>query len=155
MSTIRELLAQVRANGHEVWSGGPQREAAISALESKLGVRLPPSYRTFVAQYGSMAIYDSTISGIIAGEPMDESGGSLFGDTMRFSSEWGLQHHLLLIHPDDDAPYCLDTRAPSASGEFPIVCYEFHSKHDRKVAADFEDWMRRFFLEGWAADKAG
>jgi hypothetical protein len=72
MATIPELLAQVEAKGHEVWSAGPQSQAAIAALESKLGVRLPPSYRAFVAQYGGMAIYDSTISGIIGGEPLDE-----------------------------------------------------------------------------------
>jgi hypothetical protein len=154
MATIPELLAQVQANGHEIWSDGPQPEAAIAALESQLGVRLPPSYRAFLAHHGGMAIHDSTISGIIGGEPLDESGGSVYGDTLRFRSEWGLPTHLLVIQPYEDAPYCLDTRSPSASGEFPVVCYELHSKHEGKVAADFDDWMRRFFLH-WAADKAG
>lgn len=148
MATISELLAQVEANGHEVWSDGPQPEAAIIALESKIGVRLALSYRAFLAQYGGMAIYDSTISGIIGGEPLDESGGSLYGDTLRFRTEWNLPDHLLVIQPDEDVPYCLDTGSPSATGEFPVVCYELHSKHAGKVAADFDDWMRRFFLAG-------
>ena len=153
MATIPELLAQVEANGHEVWFDGPQPEAAIAALESKLGVRLPPSYRAFVGQYGGMALYDSTISGIVGGEPLDESGGSLYGDTLKFRTEWNLPGHLLMIQADEDAPYCLDTRTPSAAGEFPVVCYELHSQHAGKVAADFDDWMRRFFLH-WAAEKA-
>ena len=42
-------VAKVEANGHEVWTAGPQSEAAIAALESAFGLRLPPSYRTFVA----------------------------------------------------------------------------------------------------------
>src|SRR3954451_15722313 len=144
MATIPELLARVESNGHTVWSDGPQPETAIGALESKLGVRLPPSYRAFVARYGGMAIYDSTISGIIAGEPLDESGGSLYGDTLRFRAVWALPGHLLVIQPDEDAPYCLDTRSPSGTGEFPVVCYELHSKRAGRIAADFDDWMRRF-----------
>jgi hypothetical protein len=35
-----------------------------------------------------------------------------------------------------------------------VVCYELHSKREGKIAANFDDWMRRFFLEGWAAEKA-
>lgn len=155
MPTIPELLAQVEANGHEVLSDGPQPEAAIVALESKLGVRLPASYRAFLAQHGTMAIYDSTISGIIGGQPLDENAGSLYGDTLIFRTEWSLPSYLLVIQPDEDAPYCLDTRSPSATGEFPVVCYELHSKHASRIASDFDDWMRRFFLEGWAAEKTG
>jgi len=154
MATIHELLARAEANGHEVWSDGPQPEAAIAALESTLGVRLPPSYRDFIARYGGMAIHNSTISGIIGGQPLDENGGSLYGDTMAFRNEHGLPDHLLVIQPNDDAPYCLDTRSPSTAGELPVICYELHSKHEGKIASDFDDWMRRFFLH-WAADKAG
>jgi hypothetical protein len=153
MGTIPELLQQVQANGHDVWTSGPQPEAAIAALEAKLGVQLPPSYRAFLARHGAMAIYDSTISGIIGGQRLDESYGSLYGDTLRFRSKWDLPSYLLVIQPDEDAPYCLDTRSPSATGEFPVACYELHSKHVSRIASDFEDWMRHFFLEGWAAEK--
>ena len=155
MTTTPELLAKVQANGHDVWSDGPQPEAAIAALESELNVRLPPSYRAFLARYGGMAIYDSTIAGIIGGDPLDERCGSLYGDTLRFRRERGIPSHLLVIQPDEDAPYCLDTRSPSVSGEFPVVCFELHSKYEGNVATDFDDWMRRFFLKGWAAEKAG
>lgn len=154
MATISELLAQVKANGHDVWTDGPQPEAAITALEAKLGVQLPPGYRAFLARHGGMALYNSTISGIVGGEPFDESCGSLYGDTLRFRNEWSLPSYLLVIQPDEDAPYCLDTRNPSATGECAVVCYELHSKHVVRIASDFEDWMRRFFLEGWAAEKA-
>ena len=155
MATITELLAQVEANGHKVLSDGPQPEAALLALESKLGVRLPPSYRAFLSHYGAMAIYDCTISGIFGGEPLKQGGGSLYFDTRRFRSDWGLPSHLLVIQVNEDAPYCLDTRSPSATGEFPVVSYELGSKRARRIASDFDDWLRRFFLEGWATDEAG
>lgn len=155
MATIAELLTKVQANGHEVWSAGPQPEAAIAILESELRVRLPASYRDFLARYGAMAIYDSTISGITDGDPLDEGGGSLYGDTLRFRTEWGLPGHLLVIQPDEDAPHCLDTRNPADSGEFPVICFELHSLREEKIATDFEDWMRRFFLEGPAEEETG
>lgn len=155
MPTISELLAKVGANGHDVWSDGPQPEAAIIALETKLGARLPPSYRDFIAKYGGLAVHDSTISGILGGEPLDESCGSLYGDTMRFRDEYDLPHHLLVIQPNDDAPYCFDTSSPSAAGEFPVACFEVHSKHTKQIAADFDDWIRRFFLDGWLVNQPG
>ncbi len=149
MVSISELLAQVKANGHEVWIAGPQSESAIVTLESKLGITFPPSYRDFLTLYGAMAIYDSTVSGIINGDPLSENGGSIYGDTLLFQREWGLPNHLLVIQPNDDAPYCFDIRVASATGEFPVVCYELRSKNAGKIAIDFNDWIRQFFLEGW------
>jgi hypothetical protein len=154
MATIPELLGQVEANGHEVWSDGPQPEAAIVALEAQLGVELPPSFRAFVAQYGGMAIYDSTISGILGGEPLDEDCGSLYGDTLRFRSEWNLPSHLLIIQADEDAPHCLDTDSRSESGECPVVCYDLHSQNAKRIASDFDDWIRRYVLR-WSAEQSG
>jgi hypothetical protein len=70
VAAIPELLARVEAKGHTVWSKGQQDDQAISVLESTLGVRLPPSYRAFLATYGGMAIYDSVVSGIVDEDPV-------------------------------------------------------------------------------------
>jgi hypothetical protein len=149
VATIPELVARVEANGHEVWSSGPQPEAAIAVLERTLGVRLPPSYHDFLATYGGMSIYDSVVSGIVDEDPLREVGGSLYGDTKRFQGEWGLPDYLLVVQPDEDAPYCFDTRRPGMHGEFPVICYELHSRHERTIAAGFDEWMRTVFLH-WA-----
>lgn len=149
MATIPDLLARVEANGHKVWSNGPQDSRAIAVLESTLGVRLPPSYRGFLATYGGMAIYDSIVSGILDEDPLKLVGGSLYGDTKRFREEWGLPEYLLVIQPNEDAPYCFDTRRSDMHGEFPVICYELHSRHEQTIAAGFDEWMRSFFLH-WA-----
>jgi len=148
MMSISELLSEVKANGHDVWYDGPQPEAAIVQLESKFNLRFPSSYRTFLNEYGSMAVCDSTISGIIDGEPYGDGRGWLYFDTLLYRSDWKLPPELLVIQPDEDAPYCLDTSNSSGGGEFPIVCYELHSKNAARIAQDFDDWFRRF-LEAW------
>ena len=151
MATIPELLARVEANGHKVWAKGPQGHGVISLLESTLGVRLPPSYRAFLATYGSMSIYDSLVSGIVDENPLKDVGGSLYGDTRRFREAWNLPEYLLVVQPDEDAPYCFDTRRPDRLGEFPVICYELHSRHEKTIAASFDEWMQIFFLH-WADD---
>ena len=147
MSTIPELVARVEANGHKVWTKGPQDNRVISVLETTLGLRLPPSYRAFLATYGSMAIYDSVVSGIVDVDPLKEVGGSLYGDTKRFREEWALPEYLLVIQPDEAAPYCFDTRRRDMHGEFPVICYELHSRHETTIAAGFDEWIRVFFLD--------
>lgn len=149
MISISELLSRVTASGHEVWYDGPQPISAITQLESKFNLQFPRSYRAFLIEFGSMAICDSTISGIIDGEPWGDGRGWLYYDTLLYRNEWDLPQELLIIQPDEEAPYCLDISNPSVSGEFPIVCYELHAKCVRQIAADFEDWMRRCYLQGW------
>jgi hypothetical protein len=146
LASIVDLLAQVEAKGHEVWTAGPQSESAILELEKALGVNLPPSYRAFLRRFGSMAIYDSTVSGILQGRPLETRTGWLYGDTMQLRRKKSSLSNLLVIQPDDEGPYCLDTQRPSPDGELPVVCYELGSEHASTIATNFDDWMRRFFL---------
>lgn len=154
MAEVDDLIVRVRAKGHDLWLAGPQPAEAIAALEGALGVVLPPSYQNFLIRFGGAAIYDSTVSGIIDGQPLDETAGSLYGDTRRFREDRSLPDHLLVVQPDDDAPYCLDTSTRRKDGEFPVVCFELHSKHAGKIAEDFGTWFRQWFLRHWAEDDA-
>jgi hypothetical protein len=154
MDSIPALIERVKANGHKVLAAGPQPEAAIVALEAQLGVRLPHTYRRFLREHGAMAIYDCTISGIFDGEALKETGGSVYGDTLRYRREWDLPAHLLVIQVTEDAPYCLDMRTPSADGEFPVVYYGLVSKRATRIASDFDGWMRRYLLQWSVPDTA-
>ena len=141
MDKVDALLKQIRANGDEVWIAGPQPESAIVDLEAALGVRLPPSYRAFLARYGSLGLAGSMISGIIDGEIRGDGAGWICGDTEQFRAERGLPAHLLVIQVDEDAPYCLDTRATKAGAEFPLICYELDSEHVERLASSFGAWL--------------
>jgi hypothetical protein len=141
MDEIDALIAQIAANGDQVWIAGPQPEAAIGELERALQVRLPPSYRSFILRFGGLGIYDSNISGIIDGQPLGEGTGWAFGDTQRFRQDSGLPTHLIVVQPDEDAPYCLDTRTAGSDGEYPLVCFELHSGHVGRMADSFDVWF--------------
>jgi SMI1-KNR4 cell-wall len=147
------LIAGARAAHRDVWVGGEQPETAVTELETTLGVRLPPGYRRFVTSVGGLDVDGMSISGILEAKGTERRTGWLYGDTMRFQQERKLPSHLLVFQPDDDAPYCFDTSRPDASGEFPIICFDLHSRHEERVARNFDEWLETFAFS--AADGAG
>ncbi|STQ90837.1 SMI1/KNR4 family protein [Iodobacter fluviatilis] len=149
MNTSDQISA-TQAAGHEVWCAGPSSEESVRVLEATLGVVLPPSYRQFLLNTGALAIYDSTISGVIDDNPTDTPSGSLYGETCRYREDHNLPEHLLVIQPDEEAPYCLDSSAVGKNGEFPVVCFELASRHSGVVAPSFSEWLEKFFFQ-WAS----
>lgn len=98
MNTIDELLNKLRHAGTDVWLAGPQTESSINALENAIGIRMPPSYRNFLAKFGGMGIDDSFVSGIIDGDPVGAGTGWLVADTIRFRNDYGMPNYLLTVH---------------------------------------------------------
>jgi hypothetical protein len=141
MDEIDALIERIRANGHKVWVAGPQSDEAIVELEQTLGVRMPPSFRDFLSRFGGFALGNSFISGIINNKPLATGTGRLYWDTQRFRREYGVPDHLLVVQPDEDAPYCLNMTAPKPDGEVPMVCYELHSRHIGRIAGSFREWF--------------
>jgi len=141
MEDLDKLIARIRANGDEVWISGPQSAKAVAELEKAVGARLPPSYRAFLMRYGSFSILDSYVSGIIDEQPLAPGNGALYWDTQWLRREYDLPDHLLVVQPDEDAPYCLDTRAAAADGEYPVICYELRSRHVESIAPSFGAWF--------------
>ena len=141
MENVEKLLDQIRANGDEVWIAGPQPTEAIAELETALRITLPPSYRSFLEQFGGMKIFDTAISGIIDGKPLSEEPGSVYGDTLRFREEHNLPHHLLVIQADEDAPYCLVTNRPKSGGEYPVVSYDLETGDIERLSESFGRWF--------------
>jgi hypothetical protein len=141
MDDIDLLITQIREAGDRLWIAGAQPEEAIAELERALGIPLPPSYRAFLTRFGGLAIVNSSISGIVNAKPLARGTGWLYGDTLRFRRDFGLPEHLLVIQPDEDAPYCLDSSAKMPDGEFPLVCYELHSRHVSRMAESFGEWL--------------
>jgi hypothetical protein len=141
MDEIDTFIAQIREAGDEVWMAGSQSEEAIVELERALGVAMPPSYRQFLSRFGGVGIVNSFISGIIEGKPLEKGTGWLYGDTQGFRDDFDMPEYLLIVQANEDAPYCLDTRRRSQDGEFPLVCYELHSRRVGDMAPSFGAWF--------------
>lgn len=146
MKTVRERLEAAMAEGKDVWTAGGADEAQIQALERSLEVRLPPSYRQFLASTGALNLGGVEVAGIMDGDAMDLSGGSAFGETMRARDEFALPPTLLVIQPDGDAPHCIDLASADSSGEMAVVCFQLNTKSAQTVAQDFEHWLRTWVL---------
>jgi hypothetical protein len=141
MDKIEKMIGMIKANGDDVWVAGPQPEKAVADLEHKLGYKLPPSYRSFLLRYGSLKIFDTVISGIVDGHFEGEGDGLVLHDTERCREENHLPRHLLVVQPDEDAPYCLATSTPDTKGEFPLVCYDLQTGDIDPIAGNFGAWL--------------
>ena len=141
MEEMEELIDQLRENGEQVWIAGPQPEQAIAGLEHALGVTFPPSYRQFLAKFGAFKLLESSVTGIVDGEPLAKVAESLYGETERLRLDSDLPKHFLVIQPDEDSPYCLDTRKSGRNGEMPVVWYELDSGQIDRMASSFGEWF--------------
>lgn len=146
MRTVRERLEAAVADGKDVWTAGGADESQIQALERSLKVRLPSSYRQFLASTGALNLGGIEVAGIIDGDAMDLSGGSAYGETIRAREEFALPPTLLVIQPDGDAPHCIDLASADSSGEMAVVCFQLNTKSAWTVAQDFEHWFREWVL---------
>ena len=144
MQSIEKLISSI--DDPRLCKSKPASDEEIRQAEAALGVPFPPSYRAFLSLYGAISVVNSLISGIVNNAPLDPGGGSVVFDTMRFRNEWHLPDHYIVIQPDEDAPYCLDTRTRDVTGEMVVVCYELHSEHAGVVATSFVDWLEKFFV---------
>jgi SMI1-KNR4 cell-wall len=149
MTDVANLIATREKEGHDVWIAGGASIEQVATLEPSFGVSLPPSYVAFLRSYGALGLGDSFVSGINNNDALDQTGGSVFGDTVEFRTHDEFRPGLIVIGKHEDGAYCLDTKRRSSEHEYPVVNFEFGSiQHGSPVATTFEDWLIRFFLGG-------
>ena len=152
MDAAGELIEQIRDRGIDVWIAGPQPEQSIQTVENALGVGLPTDLRSFIAEFGGLEVNGSCVSGIVDDDPLAREGGNLYNDTMVFREDHRIPEDLLVIQPDEDAPYCISARADGAGSDSPVLCYELHSGNRHVIAPSFSVWLIRDYLKGWIAE---
>ena len=136
---VEQLIAAIESLGKVFTWYAPATEASIAALEQAFGVRLPPSYRAFLARYGGGGIRAwKGISGIWDNDPLTPNLGTAYGDTMRMRAERGMPDHLIVIARrrtfPADVPRHLTTRA---GGRIP------HRRVLLDVAEDLDRLLRQ------------
>ena len=153
MEELDQFLSLVRQRGHDVWLAGPASRDAVSTLESTFGVTLPPSLVAFLMSWGALSIYDNTVSGIIDDNPLDETCGSLYGDTLILRAESDLPGNLFVVGRHEDGAYCLDSTDSAANAEWPVINLTNGSSPTR-VSVSFREWLQDFVLSGWTNEDA-
>jgi cell wall assembly regulator SMI1 len=149
MREIEQALDLIKGNGWEVHVEGPARAKDIAKLEKSLGYTLPPTYRSFLERYGSLAIDDEIVLGIASdGEATIITGT----ESLR---EWQeVPAWIAIIMPHEDGGYAIDFSKRDASGECAIVSYEGSPDAEGRAADSFGDWLTRFVFDSYIKRKA-
>src|ERR1700728_2966893 len=96
MTAAEALVALVRAN-QDVSNHGPGcSPEVVRTAEGELGVRLPPSYRRLVEEFGAWDIAGEEFLGIIPGHGSGNWPGEVVYETLRARSQQGLPDDMLL-----------------------------------------------------------
>jgi hypothetical protein len=150
---LGELIAQLRAKAHlHDQVGDKLTDAEIAEFERVSGFKVPPSYRTFLREFGDGAywLYD--------GQPMDSIG--------RAKSRVWFEHYrpeasamipvdgggvvakdslfCLMTEDSNGGAWCWLTSLPDAQGEYPLAYYSEGTLYYR--LPNFTEWLRVLVL---------
>jgi hypothetical protein len=119
-------------------------DVLIIQFEKKLGVTFPPSYRSFLLNYGCGGVGSSEIYGIIKNNPDGFGVPNGIWLTLDEREKWNLPHHFIIIGDTGDGDwYALDSSQPNSEGEYPVVicCYDGDTYHTEKIHEDFGEFL--------------
>lgn len=149
MRELDVIVEQMRANGRTVDFYGGAREESVRAVEAALAVKLPPSYRLFLSEYGGGGpTADRPIAGIYRDQPLLEGAGSVYGETMDARHEFGIPNSCVVVFRDDDTGviWCLDAGRPSEVGEYQVVSIDpATGLVDQQIASSFSEFILDHF----------
>ena len=124
--------------------GDPADESVVQSLEAALGSSLPPSYRSFLSEFGWLGLGAGFVSGVIDSSDYHSSRGTVLSDTHLLREDFGAPEHLLVIYLHEDGAHCLDLSQRAPDGEAPVVNFEQGSATE--VAPTFRRWLEDFVL---------
>jgi hypothetical protein len=112
-------------------------EAAVTAVEDELKMKLPPSYRDFNLHWGGGRLFTQEFREIRLVGALDLRKELKDRLCERMHSPW-----IPLADLGDGDYLAFDTSKPNAKGEYPVHWwYGGHAK--KKVAASFQDWLEQ------------
>jgi hypothetical protein len=139
----------VRANAHAARFAGPRDEPLIEAAERALGVRFPPSYRSFLSALGAGSIRGREFYGVIDEDWSAPGPPDAIGTTLAERAGSRLPAELVIVGASGDGGwYVLDCAAPEAGAEAPVLIWA-HAAGGR-IADDFGEFFAMLVEEAVA-----
>jgi len=146
IEAIQSLIDDIRAREVELGYDGGCSDADVDRLETLLSVILPAEYRAFLIHFGAMWIDGKAVSGIMDGDPDAAELGSSYCDTERYRDDFDMPRHLVVVQPDEDAPYCIDTAAINGDSS-PVVCFQLNTGTYQPITKSFSKFLTDWFLK--------
>lgn len=127
---------------------GQKPEELILLAESALGIKFPPTYRTFLSKYGCGDIAGQEFYGIIKADFVNSSVPDAIWLTLDERKSSGLPEDFVIVYATGDGVYySLDCSRRNDAGECPVVAWvPGASKKGDSLEYIAEDYGR-FLLE--------
>jgi hypothetical protein len=148
MTLPSDIVRLMSADSSSPWRGGSGvSEPDIKYAEELVGLRFPPSYRSWLRQYGVGFFETYELNGVF---PRELRGDDLplVGDVAvtnqnnRHRPYWN-PGWLELLNFEGDEIYFLDTTKLDYEGEAPVMLIEVGQERPELYARDFFDFLRK------------
>jgi antitoxin YobK len=148
IADVESAVELIEANPDECWFVGPRDEQLVALAEEALGLRFPPSYRTFLLRLGAGNVGAEEIYGLIDENFVDSTVPNGIWATLRARREWALPNQMVRVYSDGmGGDFVLDTSQMGRDGECPVVAwYPGRSEAGDDLEVIAEDFGA-FFLE--------
>jgi len=157
LELIERARRRLQDNDLPFTVAGGVSEVAVAAAEQTLDCRFPPSYRSFLLQFGALTLPTrvSTIHQFVGmpGGPDNGHGGGVVGrtTTARVENRLGDSYVIIAIGVEHGEWFCLDIDRPGADGECPVMLFDARENQlDQQFYDDFGAMLREvmgFVLE--------
>ena len=147
LNDFEVILQKLQEKGEEVEFFGPVSESEIKQAEQHLGLSFPSVFKDFLRKWGGGGIVaGSQISGLMPGNPLMNSVGTLIGDTTQARSRFEIDHRYLVIHTEDEETYwCLDCE-DRTSNDAPVYSIDvFHGNKAKQITESFPALLVDYF----------
>ncbi len=106
LANFEKIITELETKGIDLEFFGAVPDTEINQAEMRLGVNFPEAYKQFLRKWGrgGMAA-GSQISGLVPGNPLMESFGTVVGDTEEARQRFGIDRDYIIIHAEVDEIY--------------------------------------------------
>lgn len=124
MGKINQLIQKLNNGEEDIFWQGKSSINSVNILEKTLN-NLPSDYKEFLLKTGGGGVVGEEISGIENDNPLLETGGSMYFDTLICRKEFNLPEYFSVIYfHDNEVCWCIDCRLDSFGK---IVSYDVFS----------------------------
>lgn len=148
--TLMDIFADIDAlleTAPDVFIAGEKSPEMVEAAETRLGISLPVSFKTFLRKYGNLSFGSTEYYGLTANADFDKSSVPDFvWFTLRRTGE--LPAGYAVFRSDNGEQYaCLDTGSLDESGECPVVLWDVIDRDGREVPMNFAEFLKEELTE--------
>jgi hypothetical protein len=158
MDDYREAVRIISENGHLVFfRGDPISAGRISEAEVALGVALPPTYRQFLRDFGTLLFEGKEFRGIKESGSITDPSSHMVWLTLEFRNDGLIPPEMIVVGEDGMGNIdVIDIRIRNDEGESPVVYWSpglpESAGEPEQLGEDFGDYFHRQIEEaiGWS-----